>query len=489
MRKQSAVLPEIVFGASDSADSARISRLVAAGQLRKLGPRVYTSNLVEDPAQIVVRNAFQIAGHLFPGAVVGYRTAIEAGPAKDGSVFLTYKYQRNVPYPGITFKLVEGPGVLPGDTHFVGVHMASRPRALLENLSPSRARAGVARTLTRAELEEHLDRLRRAHGPDALNRYRDEARALAPQLKLEKEFGELDDLIGTLLGSRSERMASGLVQARVDGDGYDPKCLERVQSLFAHLRAHPMPAIKLQPGDPATIAFFEAYFSNFIEGTEFEVDEARAIVFEGHSPADRPADGRDVFATYQLTIQSPRAASLCKTGDEFEDVLRAAHALLMAARPDKRPGELKTGRNRFGQTTFVEPELMRGTLRRGHELILAADDAFARALLVQFLVSDVHPFDDGNGRMSRIMMRAELNRGNLQPIMIPNVYRDDYLTALRALTRNGNPATLVRTMHFAQEVGAAIDFSSYETAKAQLQACNAFEKPSLDIRLRLPRAA
>ena len=170
-------------------------------------------------------------------------------------------------------------------------------------------------------------------------------------------------------------------------------------------------------------------------------------------------------------------------------MLKAAHALLMAARPEKRPGELKIARNRFGQTTFVEPELMIDTLRRGHELILAADDAFARALLVQFLVSDVHPFDDGNGRMSRIMMRVELNRGGLHPIMIPNVYRDDYLTALRALTRNGNPATLIRTMHFAQEVGAAIDFSSYETAKADLQACNAFAKPSLDIKLTLPRAA
>lgn len=489
MRKLPAVLPEIIFGTSDSAESRRIGRLVAAGRLRQLGPRVYTSNLVEEPARIVARNAFQIAGHLFPGAVVGYRTAIEAAPAKDGSFFLTYKYQRNVRFPGVTFKLVGGPGPLPGDTQLMGVHIASRPRALLENLTPSRARGGVARTLSRDELEEHLDKLLRAQGPDALNRYRDEARALAPQLGLEREFRDLDDLIGTLLGSRSERRASPLIQARIGRDGYDPNCLERVQILFAHLRAQPMPAIRLQPGDPATLAFFEAYFSNFIEGIEFDVDEARAIVFNGYSSAARPADGRDVLATYRLTIQPPKAASLCRTTDEFIEILRATHALLMAARPDKRPGEFKTMRNRIGQTLFVEPALVQGTLRRGHELIRAADDPFARALLVQFLVSDVHPFDDGNGRLSRIMMRAELNRGGVQPIMIPNVYREDYLTALHALTRNDNPIPLVRAMHFTQRVAAAIDFSSYETAKVQLQLCNAFERSSPDVKLELPRAA
>lgn len=31
--------------------------------------------------------------------------------------------------------------------------------------------------------------------------------------------------------------------------------------------------------EPANLSFFEAYFSNFIEGTEFEVEEAADIVF------------------------------------------------------------------------------------------------------------------------------------------------------------------------------------------------------------------
>ena len=32
---------------------------------------------------------------------------------------------------------------------------------------------------------------------------------------------------------------------------------------------------------------------------------------------------------------------------------------------------------------------------------------------MQFLISEVHPFDDGNGRLSRIMMNAELVKSSL----------------------------------------------------------------------------
>ena len=54
-----------------------------------------------------------------------------------------------------------------------------------------------------------------------------------------------------------------------------------------------------EPADPERVfAFFEAYFSNFIEGTEFEIDEAEEIVFGGVIPEERPADAHDVLGTF-----------------------------------------------------------------------------------------------------------------------------------------------------------------------------------------------
>ena len=45
---------------------------------------------------------------------------------------------------------------------------------------------------------------------------------------------------------------------------------------------------------------------------------------------------------------------------------------------------------------------------------------------------EVHPFNDGNGRISRIMMNAELVAADQSKIIIPTVFREDYLNALYA---------------------------------------------------------
>ena len=61
------------------------------------------------------------------------------------------------------------------------------------------------------------------------------------------------------------------------------------------------------------------------------------------------------------------------------------------------PGHYKTRANRAGRTEFVAPTLVRGTLQRGMERYLALAPGFQRAVFAMFLVSEVHPFSDGNG--------------------------------------------------------------------------------------------
>ena len=80
----------------------------------------------------------------------------------------------------------------------------------------------------------------------------------------------------------------------------------------------------------------------------------------------------------------------------------------MAARPDRTPGQFKMQNNHAGDTHFVDYTLVRGTLLKGFEYYQALESPFAKALFMLFMVSEVHPFTDGNGRISRIMMNAEL---------------------------------------------------------------------------------
>ena len=103
-----------------------------------------------------------------------------------------------------------------------------------------------------------------------------------------------------------------------------------------------------------------------------------------------------------------------------------------------------------GATVFVRPELVRGTLREGFRTLNTLPPGLPRAIFAMFLISEVHPFADGNGRVARLLMNAELSTERLTRIMIPLPFRDDYLGALRALSRSANPRPLSRTLDRAQ---------------------------------------
>lgn len=148
--------------------------------------------------------------------------------------------------------------------------------------------------------------------------------------------------------------------------------------------------------------------------------------------------------------------------DSFVEYLRHTHAVIHAQLTDKRPGEFKTKGNR------------------------ALPHAFQRAVALMFVISEVHPFDDGNGRVARAFMNAELVARKQSRIIIPTVYRDDYLQGLRNLARQSHPDTLIAVLAYAQRWTAAIDWSEFTRAEQQLTACHAFERPRSDVTLVMP---
>ena len=299
-------------------------------------------------------------------------------------------------------------------------------------------------------------------------------------------------LIGALLGTRKARLHTDAGAARAAGRPYDARRLE----LFSALHRDLLKLAPTQRADPERAArepylpFFEAYFSNFIEGTEFEVDEAAAIVFEGRIPQDRPEDAHDVVGTFRIVSDRAEMARAPGSFEESLTLLRARHARVMEGRPDKLPGAFKATQNRAGDTLFVQPAMVLGTLARGFELHRTLPDAFQRAVFMMFLVSEVHPFVDGNGRVARIMMNAELVAAEERRIIVPTIFRSNYLTGLKAMTHNGVTRTLIRALDFLQRYSLAIDFTTFAGAQAELEATHAFRDAQLadaeGVRLILP---
>ena len=483
--------------------SAQISKVVhrriASGQLRKLASRLYTSNL-EDSAEVVVRrNLWSIVAGYFPGAVVADRTALEFAPASDGSVCLVAAKGTDVELPGIVLRVRRGAPPQEDDQPFMGqaLHLSSPARTYLDNLCPSRARAGrVARTLSRPDLETHLERLMVGAGIEGLNRVRDDARRIAPALDRIKQQKALDRIIGALAGTREADLSAPTAQARARGRPYDSDRVALFEDLAAAVQQYPEPSRPAKPRDGtghATLAFFEAYFSNYIEGTEFTVEEAEDIVFKGHVPQERPADAHDIVGVWRLVSDPTEMRRVPSTAVEQMDILRRRHVTMMQGRQDVSPGQFKRRANRAGSTMFVAPEAVRGTLERGFAIYLDLPSAFNRAVFMHGLVTEVHPFADGNGRLARIMMNAELVAANEERIVIPTVYRGNYIAALRALSAGHSAEPAVRMLAYAQCFTDAVDWAGFHETVEQLRTCHAFEEETSaeekGVRLQLPADA
>lgn len=199
-------------------------------------------------------------------------------------------------------------------------------------------------------------------------------------------------------------------------------------------------------------------------------------MFDNEIPLDRPADAHDIVGTFTIVSDPTEMRRTPGSFEELLDLLRARHQIILERRPEISPGVFKKKPNRAGDTYFVLPEYVSGTLRKGCELYMELEPGLARAIFMMFLISDVHPFTSGNGRLARIMMNAELVGAGGSTVIIPTVYRDDYLNALRALTRRHRPTPLVdaivRAAHFSN-----IDCAIYPRVLADLQRRNWFQEP------------
>ena len=111
----------------------------------------------------------------------------------------------------------------------------------------------------------------------------------------------------------------------------------------------------------------------------------------------------------------------------FLDLLRARHRVIMEGRPEKSPGEFKDRPNQVGGFIFVAPDDVVGTLVRGFDIYKRLTEPLHRASVhdVSRLRGASLFFKDGNGRVARVMMNAELEATDQMRVLIPIVYRSN----------------------------------------------------------------
>ena len=468
-----------IITASELPDSNAGTRFVAQGKLIRLARGLYSDETARTAEEIVRASWLELLGLTFPGAVISDRSGFVGRPA-DGALYIRHPRTRNLTLPGLTFYAGAGLPAQPSDTPLShGVYLASEARALIDNTMPSRARGTAKpRTLTRDELQTqvvHLTVTRTAVQRQRLLAEVDEYAVRAGNPTAAEDIrvffrSAAGDLPTVDSGSPRMRAAQA-------GRPFDVRRVEQFDKLIEWLLRH-TPRVRFQKAGQTFLPFFESYFSNYIEGTEFTIEEAAKIALEGRIPEHRPADAHDILGTYRIVNDLEEMRRAYDDFTDFVETLRRRHDSIMEGRPDKGPGVFKTVNNRAGLTTFVDHTQVEGTLREGYDRLSTLTDPFARATFMMFLVSEVHPFTDGNGRVARIMMNAELIRAGYARIVIPTVLRNEYLSGLTGLTHNGRPDGLVTVLDFAQRYTSQVDFSSLDIATRMLAATNALEDSS-----------
>jgi hypothetical protein len=464
-----------------------------------VAPKVYIVGATLTPEQAVAYHRNAIISVFWPGAVLSDRTALAGGMPFEGWIFIAHPdpaRRSDLELPGVNVSSRVGPGPLPGDTPMPdGLHISGPARRLVENVSiagrPPHGRP--SRQVGTEAVEDEIDKVARQSGAGAIQNTLSQLDAISGQLPagpVEVVRSLLAGLLGSFNGSKptSERLA-----ARLSGEPYDKDRLSMFRGLAELLGdTAPEPRPALGPPERWTWEpFFEAYYSNIIEGTEFGVDEAREIAIDGVIPSERPADAHDVAATYRIVSDPASRALAPASADALVDQLRGLHRVLLAARPEKRPGEFKERSNYAGGYAFVEPDLVVGTLRRGFDLFSSVTDPMHRAVALMLLITECHPFDDGNGRLARIMSNGVLTAAGQVRVVIPTLYRSNYLAGLAGVSNgNGRGESLVAVLRFAQKWTAAIDWMTFEATDEQLRRLDAYMDPGLaeaaGIRLRLP---
>jgi hypothetical protein len=481
--------------ATDESSRKRLQREAKAGRAFRIFPSAYISGATLSPADCVRLHLTEVIAAVWPDAVLCGSTALRNGVVSSGSVYLATggAYRRNLLHAGdFVLVPVQGPGALPGDfLHGPGVHLAGNARRLVENY-PVAGRP-PAHSAGRTAVEDAIDAFAR-RGPEFVAQVRRELDVISAHFDQSAVAG-VRALLDAVLGeSVRVRPRSALLAARLAGQPFDQRVIRLVDGVLDTLSQHAPVAVTAAAGAARWewLPFFESYFSNYIEGTTFTVDEARRIIVDGIVPADRPADAHDVSSTYRL-VSGPAAGQVPANAREFVETLRDRHAVLMASRLDKHPGEFKRANNQAGGYIFTSWDQVEGTLVRGFQSLESVVDPFARYVAMSVLLTECHPFDDGNGRISRLMANAELSARGYCRIVVPTVYRGNYLSALSAVsTEAGQGQQLLAVLAFAQRWTAQVDWSTCENADRDLTRTHAYKESYVaegeGVRLTLPSA-
>jgi tetratricopeptide (TPR) repeat protein len=213
----------------------------------------------------------------------------------------------------------------------------------------------------------------------------------------------------------------------------------------------------LPPEWPGIEAHFAFHRPETSDGLQRTLDEL-AAGGPNEETGRRSTTNHDIIR-FERAVRA-RQANSGDAPEGTEAQLRYWHALITWHRPEVFPGQMKP----VPTLVLTSPRLLRAAPREAaascaeffatqYRLL---PPGFARAVFVYFAIVQIHPFYDGNGRVARFMMNAELERAGLCPIVMPQSIAKAMPEVLRQARKDVDLRPLLFAMAEAAELTSAI---------------------------------
>ena len=181
-----------------------------------------------------------------------------------------------------------------------------------------------------------------------------------------------------------------------------------------------------------------AYNSNKIEGSKLTEDQTRCI-FETRSigfkdqeavPVDDIIEASNHFAAFDYlldTVEVPLS----------NDLIKAFHAILKSSTSDATKGWFKVGDwkslpNEVGGTETSLPQNVEADMNQLNDWYHSLPErAFEHIVEYHYRFEKIHPFQDGNGRVGRLILFRECLKHNLIPFIIDDSHKQFYYRGLK----------------------------------------------------------
>ncbi len=180
-----------------------------------------------------------------------------------------------------------------------------------------------------------------------------------------------------------------------------------------------------------TFSISYTYNTNRIEGSTLTLRETADLLETGLTPSKRPlSDVEEAKAHDQVfmnMLEYEKDLSL-------QCVLSWHRDLFTDTKPDIagsiRRHQVAISASRFEPPMYIELEFLLDELFKWYKREKGKLDPVTLAALVHLKFVTIHPFSDGNGRISRLMMNFVLNRNGFPMLDIEYSNRSSYYNAL-----------------------------------------------------------